>query len=138
MHTLLHAASTKVAGLLQLRKIRGLIRSFRYRISVGYGDIKSIYYEVGRVGDDKVIVSYDTPRVIWLKDGKPSSKLMINNVRISNSGIRSTVSVNFTNVSDQGVYSCIFIDTVAQGSELLFPTPGKLAASECLDIEAIC
>ena len=93
---------------------------FSNRTAQNNGDSVTLTYTTGHVGDDTN--NYNTPSVMWLKDGAPARTTPTDTAVGSNGQLSSTLSFTFLE-SDAGVYHCIFTGT---NSEIYGTTPLRL------------
>ena len=124
MYTVSHTVSTETDGTLRLVNEVSAFTNNRYRISADIGDNVPVEFEVGRDGDNNTV--YDPPTAVWLKDGRPSRYAASNTLVGSNGVLNSRINISFMQAADQGIYQCIFTDTVMQGKEHLFTRPGRV------------
>lgn len=81
-----------------------------YTNRIGYttGTVVSHQYVVGHVNGSGTV--YQTPSVLWLKDGMPFRYAPVNIVQGTSGHLTTAISFTFSE-SDAGVYQCIFNDT---------------------------
>ena len=100
---------------------------FPYTNRHGYqiGDFVSHQYVIGHVGDTNI--TYETPSVLWLKDGVPFRRTLTNTPG-DNGHLTTTILFSFAE-SDIGVYQVIINDTT--DSTLLTTAPFQLDSGRC-------
>jgi hypothetical protein len=122
MYSLLFTV-TRSSTTGSLRLLPGPAISGVHNQRVGYanGDVVTIQYSVGHVGDE--IMSFLAPTVTWLKDGKPISHTLTTTTMWGSGGVNTTLSFTFKE-SDAGVYQCAFTGTTR--SQVLVTDPVRL------------
>ena len=90
------------------------------------GDLVSLDFEIGHVGDDSVIFSPSS--VMWLKNGVPFRTTPTNAPVGSNRRLSTSLSFTFQESGDAGVYQCVFNDTST--SEIFLTIPIRLSTGE--------
>ena len=94
-----------VTGVLRIVSGTTLLAN---RTAQNNGDSVTLAYTAGYVGDDTN--NYNTPSVVWLKDGAPFRTTPTNMAVGGNGQLSSTLTFTFQE-SDAGVYHCFFTGT---------------------------
>ena len=96
------------------------------RVGTRVGDNIVLDCEAGHVGDDAQF--YQTPSVIWVKDGLPFQASIVNTPGGSGR-LLSRITFRMTEASG-GIYQCVFSDSSAEGFEMFANAPTRLDIGE--------